>query len=584
MKNIFFIGAIFVGCLSTADTQITAEMTGSVDLKIKDEEHFRHSLDCYVERRGNELRDLPDQKLSLEGGLRAGGPGVYSWNSNLQSPFARTIRTTNLNWTQSSSGFAQSHQISLSDNYGYEKSQYTSTKCGHHDGITRPEQARIAGKIKLRYTVPDGVWVLRVERSGSGVLNAKNFKPLSGALNDGYDRGVFGEEIVWVKPGSEITQEIEFPDIVTGNPSLGSARINFIALGQPVQNVDEMSALIKKLGEISKTMISRFDHQQPMLDFIERAATLLHNPVSFRSAIQRMTTKEVAIFSKILFQLANQVYASPNYALPLKTIAALTSYEVAIELLQEMQPYCRQAEIYLPLTDKKIQVLGLRVAGFWLSRGLLRVKHYGFEQYDALLSQLLLLEATGTSYSAVMQDDQLREKLRQSYDFLVDALDLGASPFRASLKDVQRTLQQFGTIGSGNSETSELVHQLRVLDDQEFAFTQHFSSRLSQFSEQNLSRVQISDLKLELESLRQGQLKISSSMERNIRLLSVDRADENASVMNTMLDLMTNQISIFESKLDKVPYFENLRQAYLSMNDHSETLKQIRSCLTGGQP
>ena len=591
--NVFFL-ALMVAAAGESSTQVTAELTGSVHVKIQTVEHFRHSVDCYWSSKGDAIRNFDDQDLSLAGGEQKMGSGALNWSSVLRSPFERGIRTVQLRSAISSSSHGERIHLELEDMNGYSGGVIRSSKCGNHDGYTRPEQAVLSGRILLQYEVPKNIWALRVRRQGKGVLDRSHMKPIAGILNPGYDLAKSDGEILWVRPGSVITQELELPKAISGSALVGSLDLEFVSLGEPLTTDQEFDGVIKKLnssalrplintpGGLGNGSGNSID-DVVLEQFIQTAATLLHNPSLMDSAIKRMTTRDITQMSQNLFAIANNVFVSKTLGLPVKTMAALTAFELSRRLLQDMSSYCENIEVYLPLSDKKVKTLGLRAAGFWLNRGLLRVKNYGFEQYDALLSELLALESTGATYAQVMGDEVLRAKLNKSYELLSESLDFGASPFGAAAKDVKRTLSQFGSIGGGSTETNNLVSHLTQMDVSESQFVQDFLQALDKFSQKNNSRVLVTPLAEKLQVLKSQQKQISTDMQTNIRLLSVDRTDGDSGVMRTIVQLMSNQVTIFEQPLPEVPYFEGIRGAYSEINYSQKLMNKMKICIMGGQ-
>lgn len=578
---------LFASCPSAqATTNFSTKLSGSVDVRILEVKHFRHSADCYAMAKGKETYDKGEQTLSLLGDTQQGPPGTYQWTSDLQSPFSRRIRTVSLQIQAFPQGLNEKVSLEMTDDYSIQEAQYHRTKCGHSDGITRPSQALIEGELSIEYTVPEGVWALQIERSGSGLLATTAMKPVEGILNQGFDKNLSSKEILWVQPGSKLIQKIIIPKNTPGRQDLGKSTILFKPLVSEIFIKETSKNTFEKFRSLQENLHKqnrpeRFE--EGALDFITFVAGALYYSKEFGQMAQKIPTHQLAQLSHSLFESANAIYNSPRLGLGIKTAAALGAYELALQLLKEMETYCKIVDVHLPLSNRSVQILGLRAAGFWLTRGLASVKNFSFDEYDSFLSQLMALEAAGLTYAQVSRNPTTMGQIQKAYDLLTEGVNVGASPFGVALRDVQRTLKQFGSIGAGSVETTALIQKLTELDRLESRFVQDFFESLDYFPAQSQEIVKARVFAEQLAALKREQQQISSDMTTHLRLLSADRVDEADGVMRTMVKLLSHQVALFEEPIQGVPYFEKLRQAYLEKNNRQQMISKIRACVLGGE-
>lgn len=586
MKKILLLPLLFMIHQAKAATSVSANISGTIKVELMTEDHFRHSLECYPMKKASKTHKLAPQTLALKGGTQEGSSGTFKWTSVLVTPFPRHIRDVILTSSTAIEESGEKVTIELKDNYTYSVGQFTKSSCSHTDGMANPLKAQIEGNIKISYTVPENIWAVRVLRQGTGILVHSNMQPIQGALNHGFDKNVDAEEIIWVKPGSRLTQEIVFPQTIPGSAELGSATITFKPITGAISTEESQTDAIKQINKFalaisdgnSSTKISEKDTHQ----FIEYSMGIVANNVASVNAQSKMTTQQIANTSKTLFTIANSTIPSAKLGLPVKTAAALASYEMAMKILTDLSGYCETVEIYFPMKDQKIQVLGLRAAGFWLTRGLASVKNYRFTEYQAFVEQLASFESEKVTYADIRKNREAAKKIQEAFAFLTDNIDVGGSPFGSALKDVQRTLKQFGSIGAHDAETAALIKSLTDLSRLESQFVRELFASLDLFTTSSPEIVKGHVFLNQLKTLKAAQQQISNNMEKNIRLLSIDGGSDSTSAMNVILNLLSHQIAIFEMPLNSIPYFEPIRSEYLNYKNRGHIIEKAKHCLRGG--
>ncbi|NUM41038.1 MAG: hypothetical protein HUU45_05320 [Leptospiraceae bacterium] len=569
---------------SQAAVNVTAGFSGKVHAIVSDEDHYRNSLDCYPGGKGNKLTPVSKGEIELFGGEQTTAGGSIIWSSNISRPVEKNIRTVVLSLNSSVTGLSETVQLKLTDSYPPIHERYYSWKCGHTNLVVRQSRGTVAGLIKVEYTVPENVWAIRIDRNGSGQLSRTNMKEVKGVLNENYDRALSATEVFWVKPGSKITQEIAVPENVPGNDDLGTATITFSPVAADLSDAARIDKAITFLRSQYRTFdrnLTPAELEKEAIKFIEYASGLLLHRETFFSVGTRLRSQDLAMISKSLFSMANGVHKNVGLGLAVKTAAALASYEVAMKLLTDLSVYCDKVDVYLPISDKTVKVSGLRAASFWLSRGLLTIKNYDFKQYESFLGMLVQLESSRFTYAQVRQDKESMRKIQKTYDLLTEAIDVGASPFGIALKDVEKTLIKFNTIGSAGNDTTMLMKNLADLNGMESAFVLEFFKSLRQFVKGSDDIVVATPFANQLKQIIAAQSKVTNDMSNNIRLLSTEKVEDSNSVMRMAVDMLSNQIAIFELPLEGVQYFEKVRSEYLSNNDRSQTISKVRKCVMG---
>lgn len=560
--------------VSNADVKIEADLQGSLQVKSQEERHFRHTGSCYWEKKGPQLSDRGAQEAVLHGGSQSGGLGTMLWASAISHPFGREVRRLTLNTSQEGSKII----LSLNDDYGFRDEQIGQTECGHTDGITRADQASIQGTIKIHYTVPEGVWAIKIDRTGEGIFQRANQRPVTGILNPGYDEAVAKHEYLWTEPGTVITQEIVIPKSIPGSTNPGRLTLIFEEIGEKVSDTGALTTELNELWEQMKDISALKNSSYPKL--LKSMATLSRSPEALELVVKGMSTKGIMLFSRDLFDYAQAVNKDPQLGLPLKAMAAIAAYELSSQLLKEMSPYCDQVDVLLPISGKTVQTVGLRAAGFWLQRSLARVANYGWEHYEALLRELAIMESSGATYDQIMKNEPLRMKVNKASNVLIRSLDPSASPFRRSTKEVERTLQQFGSIGTDQQKTNALLERMKELGELEAKFVRQFFTTLRNFKHGNHSPISVGSLVKDLRKLQEGQKEISDQMTNNLRLLSVSEVPTSESAFAVMTDALSHQIGIFEKDVEGVPYFPAIRAAYVRKNERRALIDKIAKCVT----
>lgn len=213
---------MLMGTLVQAAVEIKAQFTGSIKTKIATETHFRHSLNCYVEKKGAETTAFPDQILSLNGGAQTlNSSGEVTWASDLYSPFSRHIRTLSLTASVEETPLQTKIGLQLTDSFSYQADMYGSNDCQHWNGITAPSDAATGGFIDISYKVPPNIWLLSIDRGKfNGMFTVKNIPHIEGSLNSADEILKNQKSYVWVTPNTSIILHLNFPQQVLGNLEL----------------------------------------------------------------------------------------------------------------------------------------------------------------------------------------------------------------------------------------------------------------------------------------------------------------------------------------------------------------------------
>lgn len=555
---------------------VNVHLNGTTRVKVATQRHYRHSLDCYPEGKGVEHVAFPDQILPLEGNLQSlQTSGVLAWRSSLSDPFPRNIRTLNLTTGIAATNDTSIVSFKLLDSYRYEKAQYTSNDCNHWDGISAPSNASVSGMLDIVYTVPNGVWLLEIKRS-----------PYSGIFNDNASTSIIGSvqapslplknrtEYIWVEPNSTIHLQVSIPEQVNGNFELMDATFSITALGdQAVSLLD----LIKLTTEITK----RKPTEEQILRLLGMSLSLTRNPEAFKSLFKKLDLREASLLSENLFTIANSVIAHPQLGLPVKTSAAISAFNIAMSILGDLAVFCREVSVHLPFSNRDVRTSGLRAASFWLNRSVMVAKNYSFADFESLFDELSMMQSNNFTYAQVMADKGLKAKIKTAFELIDRNIDMSHSPIISALNAVNKTIKSVGSLGASQTDTTQLLDRLNELRKIEDTFFQRYDQLGDAFRSTNQDKINVVPVLETLAQLKNGQAEIIYKMEGTIKLLSLGTNEDTDSLFTRLTSLLSHQVNIVERPNPTIPYFENIRRAYIKSQNFEPIIQTSRNCVLG---
>ena len=576
--KIIFITGFFLSQSILASLRIETQFNGNIETQIVTEKHFRHSGDCYIEKKPIEQKLLTPQILPLSGGLKnITHSSQETWKADLSSPFARNIRKLLLSNEIVNSEKKSSIIMSLSDEYSSQTAIYTKNQCTHMDGTTKPNSASLEGDIKMIYKVPSNVWLVKVTRTEfDGIFTNKSIEGYTGSLNDQDKKANNSISYQWVTPNSELTLRLKFPLQIPGTKNI----FNFSYSFEPIlgSNIDLLS-LNKKISDtnISKLLLNDED----TLNLIRNLLSVFNKNNDLEVATKQMELSKVSALSDQLFQLANEVVKNPRLGSTVKTASALAAYEISVSILKELASFCKEVEIYLPFTNRTIKTTGVRAASFWLNRGISVVKNYSFAPFEALLGELSMMQSNGFTYAAVFKDINLKKRYKSAFEFIDRNVDMSHSPIISVQLAIEKTLKNIGHVGASDQYTIDLqkrLLELRLIEDDFFI---KYGKLETEFRENNNAIINVTPLNETLAKLKLGKQEINQSMSENIRLISLNYSDDKDALFTKMSSLLSNQVAIMEKPILSVPFFETVKAEYKKYRDTDPIIKTTQACVRG---
>lgn len=571
-----FCLAISSSELALASIEVDANFNGAITTKISIEQHHRHSGDCNWIKKGNTTTTHPDQILPLVGGMqKLSGSGALNWQSDLSSPFARRIRTMTLTSAIQEANGESSLQMQLMDSYTYHAEMYYSNDCNHWDGITAPSSASTSGQINIHYQVPANVWLLKISRNDfNGLYTNQSLAGFDGTLNGDLKNKKNKDLYVWVKPNTRFTIKLNFDETVLGHQKLFNINFTVKPMGQAGLNLEE---LIKRISEF-ETRLSKLQYIDPL---IESSMSLAANTDELSKRIATINIKDAVELSDKLFKISNAVIPDAQNGLTVKTAAAMAGFQIAHAVLKDLSSYCREVSVHLPFSQREVQTSGLRAAGYWLSRSLSIVKNYSFADFEALFDELSMMQSSGYSYAQVFANENLRQKVKKSFEFIDRNVDMSHSPMISAVKGINKTLQAVGHIGATDQETQALLTKLIELRNIEDAFFAEYDRLGDFFKPTNNEKINVVPALEMLTKLKAGQKEIENDMSRNIRLLTINASEDKDALFTQFANLLSHQINLVEQGNPSVPFYESVRKAFFESQNFVPIIETARACVLG---
>lgn len=579
IKNLFWIGPLFImNSVYASVTNIESEFSGTLKTQVITETHFRHSADCYWEKKGIKQHDLGEQSLILNGGRQSlSQSGSLVWKSNLGTPFSRPMRDLTLQVGIENKVDVSELNLILTDAYAYKKAQFTQDQCTHEDGATIPKEASVSGSIKVHFQVPSQVWLVQISRSEfNGLFGKDSIKNIESVFNNN-EREIKNEIIyLWVKPGSEIIFNLDFPTQNLASKNLFNLSLKFKPIvGAPINLTN-----LKKTLEASD-LSSRLKNDSDAEDLMKVLLGVFNNTQMLQTELSKMELKDVTALNENLFKFANGIIKNVKLGPSLKTASAIAAYEISVGILNELSAYCKKIEIYLPFSDSTATTVGYRAAGFWLSRGLSVVKNYSFAPFEALLSELSMMQAQGFTFSAVFKDPKLKNKFKTSFDFIDRNVDMSHSPIISVQQAIDKTIKNLGSIGTSDDYAAKLLFQLKNLRLIEDEFFNLYDELEQAFRLNNNAIIDVTKINETLAQLKSGQSDIAENLEKNIRLLSINTSEDNDALFSKLTRLLSNQIALLEEPIASIPFFEKIRSEYFQLRGVEPVIATSKACVKG---
>lgn len=546
--------------LASAEISVTGSLSGTAKVAKSGVVKHRHSLDCYTTGKGDGYDDYGSETVSFSGERSISGNGETAWASMVSNPFSVAARNTRLMSAVSSLPRGERINLRLQDDFAGSIGSFHSEKCRHTDGYVRVTNPTIAGKIVVKYRVPENTWAVRMTRSkAAGVFSVMNQKPVTNAFNSTSDDKRPSTVILWAQPGQTLDLEINVPEFV-GGAQLGSLQLDFENVARPL-SLDQIRSFLQS--------VQKKDFRKPFnaassTEFLEMTMGMVQAGENATLYTKNFKLSDLKAMSDEFFFIANAVH-NVTEGESLKVASAMAAFQIARAVLIDMSAYCQDVEVYMPFTGERQQVLGLKAASFWLSRSMNYIKTYSYEPAEVFLQELQQLQEGGLTPAKIAKDPKLRTKVQNGYKIVLQSMALDGGPFNRAYVDFNKMAQSFKNIQSLGPDQEKVLTELKSANKAEEEFIAYFSSVMNQLRPTNTQPINYVDAFTKIQEMKQRQSEITVLLKSSIRVLSLDASNEPGQIMNQIIDLVTNQVNVFKNPVN-VLYFDSLRKSYYEAN------------------
>ena len=404
---------------------------------------------------------------------------------------------------------------------------------------------------------------------------------------------------VWAEPGATIQIHFDVNGLETGD--FGHAQFVFAPVGKVLNGSAAGLEAFKTLSEMKRGAQHNIYTDLTVQDiFLEVSGSLLRSPEAFKSTIDLIGTDKFSQFASQMFEIANAEISDrdgrpdrelPNGQLPavapksrvVKSMAGVLSYQMALQLLTDLQGFCRDVQIDLPFQADHVTKKGFALGYYWLHRSEARLTAYNYSALTEVLDQTIRYENEKLTYAAVAQDSLAFTKLKIGYDRLMNYGNLGSDPYIDFSKDIERTIEQFGSIGSGAQATAQVDADLKTLSQRHLALMSKIIKNVHSFKVDNMTPVLETPFLAELNDILKEKQRIVGVVQSQVKFLSVgNNSDSGNGFMVVITSLLLNEVGIFEKKIP-VPYFEPIREDYKKFHNIDNLQSLFQQCIFGAE-
>lgn len=481
-------------------------------------------------------------------------------------------RTTKINIHFAEIEDGKQVQISLSDKQIHKTYDFGGRHTAKYHNDT------IKGNIRIGLTMPENTWAIIIKRKNmqgvfSGQLpKAKVEAGISNSFNRSVTHAGLGEFIVWGKPGTEITQDIVFDSYAQGSNVEGSIELEFQFINLADFNKVSTTTIIKSINDTSAHLTDIRDLKS-LLKALKPILYLHNRTERITSLISHFSTNEILDFVKALNNIAYNADMNA-YRWDIKAGASILAHEIALRLLQEISVFCKRIEIELPYTKKSANVLGLNAASYVIDRAKLRVQYASFEPFNTLLSQLEKFEKDGITYAQVRNTETLFKPFYESYQLLVNTVDMRYSIYSSVQQEVNWVFSQFGSLGAPGKNNQDIIAFAESMQNQDIKFYDELVSKLREFQSNNTTRVSAGNLRKTLDQLIDNNITLFQYLHEQVRAGQSDSESLQTSVMK----LVMFNVMIFTQELS-YKSFEEFRAAYFDPKRVNPILDSVNACV-----
>ena len=488
--------------------------------------------------------------------------------------------------------------VGIEDRQTAQRSYFWKSGCDHNHMQENLKNASFSGEAEFHYTVPAGVWAVKVTETDFNTLFSVSARQaLSGILYETYKlpNKVSRQRTVWASPGSTIVQKFVISsdaNDVTGNQTY---EIRFQPYAPKMAFNNNTKIWLKQFGNLVRSLkevatgerTSAADKLAKDIDsFLIQGLGLLRILPEFKEVMKGLSTGKLDAISNYLYEITRSQYAQVNTEQEqnIKTLAALLSYEVANLFVEELEPYCTTTEVYLEGLRKKVKVPGIRYAMFLMDRMKSQVDNEAIALHAEFLGELRSLQNEGYTYSGIFSVKGLPEKLRHSFKTVRELAQPQRRPYAEAFQDLSDFYGQFRSVGSDGASTADVINGLAELADLEYDYVQNLFRHIRLYNPDNDNKIDVNQLVTSLEQLQKSKDQVVSIMRNNMRFLTFETKAGSSSIGTMLTRLRTHNLNIIRHSYSDVEWdfdFENIRKAYVQAPRVEKNVSTIKQCLIG---
>ncbi len=599
MNKCILAGFILLsGIEAFATASLKYDLRSNVDVDWSLETRYEPSWSCYPF--GKDAEFDPNKGHETATGAVAGeisGPASVTMTSMTSEFFIVPARTTNLSLSDVQNRDSETLDLSISDAIVVPASfDFGNGDCDEKKYHGHAKGHSISGQIDLRYQMPVNTWLVAITPMKMNLVGAKMAQTIVGGLQPTVI-SVDQKFYVWAEPGATIQIHFELSGLETGD--FGHAQFLFQPVGKVVGGSAAGLEAFKTLSEMKRGSQHNIYSDLTVQDvFLEVAGSLLRSPEAFKDTIDVIGTDRFSEFASQIFEIANAEISDkdgrpdrelPNEQLPpvvpksrvVKSIAAVLSYQMALQLLTDLQGFCKDVQIDLPFQADHVTKKGFALGYYWLHRSEVRLTAYNYSALTEVLAQTIRYENDKLTYAAVARDSHAFAQLKTGYDRLMNYGNLGSDPYIDFSRDIERTIEQFGSLGSEAQATAQVDADLKMLSQRHLALMSKIIKNLRSFKTDNMTPVLETPFMAELNDILKEKQRIVGVVQSQVKFLSVgNNSDSGNGFMAVITSLLLNEVGIFEKKLP-VPYFEPIREDYKKFHNIDNLQSLYQQCIFG---
>lgn len=581
-----------VGFLFIFSTQLYAQPFVSLELNVGAEYTGKIRVDhkdIFMKCDGGpaEVSEVPPDAVyssSGNGFFTSNANRMYSVNRHIvnQSYFNSRNFNVVINFSERTNATDKSYvaEIDISDSRKFKEDFRHDGECDEVKYYMEATRDLINGTIKVGYVMPANTWAVIIKRERlDGDLNFGNSSGFfNGAINASLTEvGLNQEVVVWGKPNSQVYDQLTLPSVL-GRPITGKYRMVFT----PLVDQQILNVAAENIGEKFESPLNRnvLGSTQSLNAnrFVKAGLTLLSSPQRLRYIVDELgLVRSYELIKKLRTTMSSG--SSLEWAWEAKATATLLSTELAFLILEDFKPFCTNQSLYLPYRQETTNVLGLKVAYFYLSKAAIRVSLANFEHIHSLLNKLQDLSKESKSYAQVKASATEFKQIKDATAKVINFSDLSETPFTQALTELEYILSKFKSFGGGKTATAQIHEDLKALVNIEQGFTTDLYKNLKRFTAKDPQTIDVKDLVERINIIQERKNSFTSTLKATLPSFTLVASEGPQDFLDPIYGLLTMSLRLLNGELKNE--FESFRKAYVVKDRFDSVISTTRNCVVG---